>query len=332
MACTSVQVEAEKLRRQVADYLVGIRSLRDHAVLNQQAAELYQIFIAPIAGQLDRQRVLCVIPDDALNQLPFAALIAPGANHYLIEDFPLITNPSASVFIHMLQLARSKPARASQTFLGLSNPYSSSQSLFGLPALPAADKEINNIKGFYDQPRVLSHESATESSFVRQMGDYDVVHLAAHTLTDEQLPLMSSIILADEAVRAPADAPPGRVAFDGQLHAYEIAQHQLRRTRLMILSSCRSGATRVHGEALGGLAQAFFAAGVPSVIASLWEADDESAAELMKEFHRQYRYQGQSLGLSLQQAQLALIHNAVLRRRHPYYWAGYLLTGNGLTP
>jgi CHAT domain-containing protein len=80
---------------------------------------------------------------------------------------------------------------------------------------------------------------------------------------------------------------------------------------------------------LSGLAQAFLAAGVPTVIASLWDVDDDSTSELMREFHHQYRVKHQNYSESLRQAQCSMIHSADPRRRHPYYWATFLLAGNG---
>jgi CHAT domain-containing protein len=77
------------------------------------------------------------------------------------------------------------------------------------------------------------------------------------------------------------------------------------------------------------LVQAFLAAGVPTVVASLWDVDDESSSDLMRAFHYQYRVKHQNFSESLRQAQCSLIHGADSRRQHPYYWAAFLLAGNG---
>jgi CHAT domain-containing protein len=80
---------------------------------------------------------------------------------------------------------------------------------------------------------------------------------------------------------------------------------------------------------LSSLAQAFFAARVPSVIASLWDVDDESTSELMQLFHYHHRVKQRSFNEALRQAQCSMIQAVDPRLRHPYYWAAFLLAGNG---
>ena len=67
------------------------------------------------------------------------------------------------------------------------------------------------------------------------------------------------------------------------------------------------------------------------MIASLWEVEDTSTAKIMKNFHQQYRDKQQGFSPALRQAQLSFIQTADASHKHPYYWAGFLLTGDGLT-
>jgi len=229
-----------------------------------------------------------------------------------------------------LESTRAKKSGAPETFFGLSNPRFDQRRFSSLTALPSADQEIARAQVFYPKFFVLSRERALESTLVRQMGNYQIVHLATHILVNEQSPLLSSIVLASEGSRATEDQMPGGVDSSGVLQAYKIAQLKLQRTRLVILSGCRSGiGDYARGEALSGLAQAFFAAGVPTVMASLWDVDDESTAELMVSFHERHRTGKLDFGSALRQAQLSLIQAADSKRRHPYFWAAFLVAGNG---
>ena len=326
----SLELKTDQLRQSIKDYLEGIRRRRELPLINRQAAELYQTLISPIAGRLDRNRVLCVVPDGILSQLPFGALISPETGRYLIEDYAITVNPSASVMAQALAI-RGKKSSGAESFLGLGNPRFSRQRFPSLPALPSSEAEVNRVKSDYQKAQLLSRDQATESSLVRQIGESNIVHLATHVLINEQAPLLSSIVLAEEGHPPPvADRESGSEVFDGNLQAYEIYQLRLARTRLVILSGCRSAlGFYLRGEALSGLAQAFLAAGVPAVIASLWDVDDDSTAELMRAFHSQYRLQRRNFAESLRQAQCALITGADAKYRHPYYWAAFLLTGDG---
>src|SRR5262249_54438421 len=75
------------LQHKVREYLDKLRAGGNLEGLNRQASELYHWLIEPISKQLDRKSALCIVPDDVLQQLPFASLVSPETKHYLIEDF-----------------------------------------------------------------------------------------------------------------------------------------------------------------------------------------------------------------------------------------------------
>jgi CHAT domain-containing protein len=335
LVTADANVSADDLRTKVTAYLDGLRKRGDIEGLNGQAAELYQWLIAPIGRELDPNRELCIVPDGLLQNLPFASLVSPATKRYLVDDFSLVTNPSASVFARTLELSCDKQASGSGSFLGLANPRFDQQRFPKLHPLPSSDEELERIQSFYSDRRILSSGQATESALVNQIGNYEIVHLATHALSDKQSSLLSAIVLADEDNRPAGEAGeqnPGKVAFDGALRAHEIYRLKPERTRLVLLSSCNSGlGDQTRNEAMGGLAQAFLAAGVPTVIASLWEVDDESTAALMEKLHATHRMKNLAFGQSLRQAQISYLQSAPMRRRHPYFWASFIVTGNGLT-
>ncbi|MBO0720392.1 MAG: CHAT domain-containing protein, partial [Blastocatellia bacterium] len=326
------EIGSDELRGKVTTYLDELRKHGNLESLNSRAAELYQLLIAPIGKQLDPRKELCLVPDGILQNLPFAALVSPATNNYLIEDFSLVTNPSASLFARTLMESCDKQSSGSGSFLGLSNPRFDQQRFPKLHPLPSSEEEIERIQSLYPDSRILSRGQATESALVNQFGKYEIVHLATHALSDKQSSLFSKIVLAEEGDRPGAESSPGQVAFDGALQAHEIYRLKPEHTRLVILSSCSSGlGDQARNEVMGGLAQAFLAAGVPTVVASLWEIDDESTAGLMEKFHATHLAKKLAFGDSLRQAQISYLQTAPARRRHPYYWAAFIVTGNGLT-
>jgi CHAT domain-containing protein len=266
-----------------------------------------------------------------LQDLPFAALVSPESRRYLIEDFTLVINPSASVFARTLDLSRNKHRSESEPFLGLGNPSFDQQAFPKLYPLPMSEREIERIQSFYPQRLILNRGQATESALVKEMGKYEIVHLATHTLSNQQSSMLSTIFLAGESNSASGKQNPGRVAYDGALQSYEIYRLKPERTRLVVLSSCNSGlGNQARNEAMSGLAQAFLVSGVPTVIASLWDVDDEGAARLMEKFHAAHRVKKLVFGQALRQAQISFLQAAPPRLRHPYFWAAFIVTGNGL--
>ncbi len=73
---------------------------------------------------------------------------------------------------------------------------------------------------------------------------------------------------------------------------------------------------------------AVFVAGSPSTLVSQWQVDSSSATALMLGFHREWtRGAGMSKARALQQASLTMLRTPGLS--HPFYWAGFVLVGDG---
>jgi CHAT domain-containing protein len=335
MITAKSNIGADDLRKKVTAYLEALRSRAPLEQLNRQASDLYQLLIAPIGGRLDRNLTLCVAPDGALQDLPFAALVSPESNRYLVEDFTLVVNPSASVFARAIDLSLRKQKSEPEPFLGFGNPRFDQQRFPRLQALPASEQELERIQSLYPHRLTLNRRQATESALIKHIGEYEIVHLATHALSDKQSSMLSAIVLAEEPHFATRASVEGKKAdgltLDGALQAQEIYSLKPERTRLVVLSSCRSGlGDERRNEALGGLAQAFLVAGVPAVVASLWDIDDDSAAGLMEKFHVAHRVNKLSFSQSLRQAQLSFLQTSSVKRRHPFFWATFMVTGNGL--
>jgi CHAT domain-containing protein/Flp pilus assembly protein TadD len=334
VATATSNVSADDLREKVGAYLEALGARAPVEKLNRQASELYQLLVAPIDRRLDRNLTLCIAPDGVLQDLPFAALVSPESKRYLIEDFTLVVNPSASVFARAIDLTARKQRSGAEPFLGFGNPRFDQQRFPKLQLLPASEQELERIQPLYPHRLILNRRQATESALVSQIGKYEIVHLATHALSDKQSSNLSTIALAQESHLVTEGAQGKKidgVVLDGALQTKEIYNLKPERTRLVVLSSCRSGiGDEKRNEALGGLAQSFLVAGVPAVVASLWDIDDDSAAGLMEKFHVAHRVKKLAFGQALRQAQLSFLQTSSIKKRHPFFWATFIVTGNGL--
>src|SRR5262249_36584488 len=142
VATANSNIGADALRGKVNAYLEALRARAPLEQLNRQASDLYQLLIAPIGQRLDRNLALCVAPDGALQDLPFAALVSPESKRYLIEDFTLVVNPSASVFARAIELSSRKQRSVPEPFLGFGNPRFDQELFPKLQALPASEEEL----------------------------------------------------------------------------------------------------------------------------------------------------------------------------------------------
>src|SRR5262249_11569705 len=170
--------------------------------------------------------------------------------------------------------------------------------------------------------RMFIGTQATKGAVRRALAAGGVVHLATHADMNAHNPLFSHIALAHE----PGTGPAG----DTRLEVHEILGLQIR-SDLVFLSGCETalgaGAATdfAPGEDYATLARAFLYAGARNVVATLWRVEDRGAAELAGRF---YRYlPDQSIAEALARVQRELLKDP--RYRTPYYWAGYVLSGDG---
>ncbi len=328
---TSVDISPGNLKFIINDYIAKIHTRQNIEAIIAESSELYRYLILPVANQLNSTSPLYIIQDGILGQLPFSTLYSQETRRYLIEDYSIVTNHSMSVLVQTNALAAIKSDNANETFIGISNPRFSYRRFPGLPTLPSSEEEVIRASSLYQQSKLFSREKALESSTVSQIQNYNIVHIASHTIDSKDTPLTSAILLAEENQLAIKEKPWAGITFDGILQASEIHHLKLPITKLVILSSCRSGVgDYANGEAMGALAKAFFSAKVPSVIASLWDIDDSSSAELMYFFHHYHRNQSLGYAASLRQAQCSLIKGNNKNKRHPYYWGAFQLSGSDI--
>ena len=93
----------------------------------------------------------------------------------------------------------------------------------------------------------------------------------------------------------------------------------------MVLSACQTALGKeVTGEGLIGLTRAFFYAGVPSLVVSLWNVVDVHTPAFMLDFYQELDSRHDK-SRALQKAKLDLI--AKSRYAHPSFWAPFILIG-----
>jgi CHAT domain-containing protein/tetratricopeptide (TPR) repeat protein len=316
---TSINITEDGLSEKVKAYLETISHYStDDGNIASKSRELFSILLAPVIDRVGQDETICVVADKILNNLPFETLISAKTGRYLIEDFPIFYSPSSSLLVSCSERAAELGQADDQSFLGVGNPAFSSSAFKELKDLPYALAEVNSIAGYYRNPLILTGHAATKEAVWAEMPRASVVHLAAHSVLDEDFPLRSKIVLADKL---------HQTGDEGTLECQEIYGQRLPKTRLVVLSSCQSGIDRYYkGEGMMSFAHSFMAAGVPTVVATLWPLlDSESSANLMIEFHRNMVLEHLGIADSLRTAKLKLIKDG--RFRNPYFWAPFIVVG-----
>jgi CHAT domain-containing protein/tetratricopeptide (TPR) repeat protein len=267
---------------------------------------LSQLLTEPIAAEIAGAPTLLVSPDKSLRRVPFAELTGT-AGRKLVEDHAVVIAPSAVLAVAASARIWSMPKSA----FVLGDPRLDARTFAFLPVLPAAREEARRVAGLYAPESDLRlGEAATASALLRGFGRYMVVHIAAHVLANDDHPEMTALPLAQAT---PNDLMALTAADIRHLHAG--------RTRLVVLSAC-SAAGSEDSEGSRGLAEAFLGAGVPQVVAALWDVEDRAAEVFFEHFYRHLRA-GDEPPMAVRAAQLALLHGNNPKLQDPAAWAGY---------
>jgi len=326
---------------------------------SQRSYQLYKTLFGKIEPQLEGMTHIIVAPAGALSSLPFSLLVtedptgkAYGKQSWLGQKYAISHVPSIQAFY---ALRGSPPKRIPpKTLLGFGNPVlegaqtknsaeglakvgaecrvagpMSSATLRALAPLPDTATELKNVAAILgkDNSNLFLHEQATEPNFRAQnLRDYRVLYFATHGLLPGELKCQSEPGL----VLTPPREQAKTKETDGLLEASEIATFKLD-ADMVVLSACNTagGGGKFGGEALSGLAEAFFFAGARSLVVSHWQVPSAATAKLMSGM---FSTLGPDLkggsAKALQKAQANLIAKA--ETAHPFFWAAFVIVGDGL--
>ena len=347
-----LKVYAIKIKRiDLSNLVEKHRSLlsTNHPGFRQTGRELYDLLIKPAELYLKGKTAMCIVPDGPLWNLTFQAL-QTERDRYVLEQYAVYYAPSLQVLREMrkrsdrlqsLPLSKSEQKGASSLskaqipeFYAVGNPafggeaLARAQTLRNAPfvPLPETEREAEALAAEVYGPQasaVRIGTAAREDAVKAEMGRYRVLHFATHGVFDDRNPLYSYIVLASG----------GDSNEDGLLEAWELMKMDLK-AEMVVLSACDTARGRVgDGEGMIGMTWALFVAGVPTMIASQWQVPSESTTKLMLGFHKNVVGGGSSdrkisKAEAWRQAVLVMMNDPRYRMK-PYYWAGFVVVGDG---
>jgi len=221
---------------------------------------------------------------------------------------------------------------------------------FYFPPLPNAEREGEDLRALLPGATLLTKGQATKAA-LNQVRSPRLLHIATHSffLDDQQLTLAGergAQTLTDDPERAVQRLEQRGVRIEnpllrsglalagvnehkeddnGILTALEVTGLNLWGTKLVALSACDTGVGEVkNGDGVHGLRRALVLAGAETQVMSLWAVSDKATRELMVSYYRMLQ-EGQGRGEALRQVQLEMLKN--VNRRHPYYWASFIQSG-----
>jgi CHAT domain-containing protein/uncharacterized protein HemY len=318
----TINIKSKDLDKKIVDFhhIVSSRNL----AVRRPAQELYSLLLKPAMKQLQGIDNICIVPDGSLWNLPFQAL--DDGDKWMIDRYSIYYAPSLSVLHEIRKKRKGISDTTRPELLALGNPKLQGSTIenvrswyrrSSLESLPHAEEEVKMLGSLYgkDKSKVLVGDQAREEIVKGEASKYRVVHFATHGILDDKSPLYSRLMLASE----------DGAKEDGMLEAWEIMKMDLQ-ADMAVLAACETARGKVSaGEGMIGMSWAMFVAGVPTTVVSQWKVDSEATSKLMIEFHKRL-LQKKSKAEAMREAAIKIKDEFNI---HPYYWAGFVVIGDG---
>ena len=328
-----VTVTAAELNQGILAFRQALTDPQSDAITPAQ--QLYDWLLSPLEEALDLAQVdtLVYAPDGPLRYIPLAAL--HDGDRWVAERFQIshITAASLTDFDtrppEQLRVLAAACAVCSFSF-------EVGERQFQFQDLPFTTAEVETLAAQIPQTDTLIDRAFSPAEVSVRLGNYTVLHLATHAAFVSGQPDESFIVFGNGERATLRD----------------IRRWNLRNVDLVVLSACETavGETNLgNGTEILGFGYQMQRSGANTAIASLWQVNDQGTQVLMNAFYT--ALQEVPKAEALRQAQLTLIQGTDAatsassraaeitlvgaatgdrRLTHPYYWAPFILIGNGL--
>lgn len=308
----------------LSDFVNSVRSTSAYAsdpdsVIQQFASQSFQLYKILLEESLRPDSTfpipseIIILPDGPMSYLPFELLAVSDREVSTFQEMDLLiahanVSYSYSADPHFTQHEK---MQAKNPFVAFAANYSHTGS--ELQPLPGAKTEVSVLTKLLDGKSV-SGETLTKKRLIEMALESQVVHLAMHTIIDDERPSRSRF------------AVNGNPDLSEQLLAFELLNLKLN-SDLAVLSGCETGTGKLaRGEGVMSLSRAFAYAGCPSILMSLWKTDDQANRTIIEHFYAELKA-GSSKSEALRTAKLSYLNTADALSSHPSYWAAFVVVG-----
>lgn len=328
----SVPVKQEEVKQAIAQFKSALQKPSLDAKVPAQT--LYNWLIKPIENDLTQANTKTIIfaPDQYLRHLPLAALY--DGNHWLVERFSINNITAASLTNFNLQ-HQTKPRILAAAFSEKPSSLQVGTQEFKVVELPHAVREVKKLATIIPNTTILLGRDFNPEVMLPHLNDYNIIHLATNTVVLPSQPEESFMMFGDGS----------------RLPLPTVATWKLAKVDLVVLrgNNTAVGSQLPDGVEAMGFGYYVLNAGAKAVIASVGNIDDEGTQVLMHAFYQAIAKDNITKAEALRQAQLALVTGDVTTSSqqkekgivevhphaknhfsHPYYWASFILIGNGL--
>lgn len=319
--------------------------------------QLYRDLFADLRPAMAGVDHLIVVPAGPLSSLPFALLVTepPRSDDYraaewLVKRTTVSHTPSLAAFVALRSTRPAKTpdlpllafgdpalgaARAKGRLTALTaiagacrqDAVMPASTLMSLASLPDTAIEMQTVaRTLRASPASIHLGSGASEAALRgeDLSRYRVLYFATHGLLPGELKCQTEPGL----VLTPPAQAAATAATDGLLSASEVSALSIN-ADLVVLSACNTaaGGKALGGESMSGLSEAFFRAGARNMLVSHWQVPSAATTALMSSLFTKMAAGAANPADALRAAQLRLIADP--RTAHPFFWAAFVLMGDG---
>jgi CHAT domain-containing protein len=290
--------DLENFREMVADR----RALERQSSLDTFRQVGYRLFETLIKPTPDDTRKLIIIPDGALNIMPFEALLTgardgsnPAMLPYLLRRYVLASNFSVSVFRRQMSNGARVGPSANKPLLVIAPKAFPEDSRLSLDSARLSET-------FLGQVRIVRDPSKEQVVQLLNSG-YENIFFFTHASAGGREPYLQ---LYQDTL------------FLRELYATPIVAN------LVLLGVCESGVGwNQRGEGVHSLARGFAYQHVPNTVMTLWKVNESASLEIAIDFLYYHFREDFPLAEALRKAQLDFIGENPIASL-PYFWAGFV--------
>ena len=335
----TVDVSRQEINETILEFRQALEDPTRDAI--SPAHQLYQWLLEPLETDLAtvESRTIIYAPDGQLRYIPLSAL--HDGEQWVAERYA-VNNITAQSLTDWNRPPTEAPRVLAGAFANERVSYSVNvgDRMVEMRGLPFAGEEVASLASAMPNTTSFVDEAFNLSAVQSQLNEYDIIHFATH------------------AAFVPESSEESFILFGNgdRSTLAEVRNWSLQNVDLVVLSACETGLGGFgNGAEILGLGYQFQRAGARAAIASLWQVSDGGTQVLMDAFYAALN-NGYSKAEALQRAQQALITsdetvlegdrgNATIEiidtrtgqplerstdLAHPYYWAPFILIGNGL--
>ncbi|NEO54610.1 MAG: tetratricopeptide repeat protein [Okeania sp. SIO3B5] len=342
------RAEIEELAKQFREEITSL------SPVPETGNKLSEILLSPVANKLENKRLL-IVGDGILQTIPFAALPLPqnlNQTNYqpLIVNHEIVTLPSASSIAILREQVKGRTPAPKKVAVFADPVFEDNDPRFQTASQTKNETEtkdliamaltrsledflgvsFNRLEGTRQEAEAilalvpdnleqlsLDFDANRETAINPSLSQYQIVHLATHGLLNETQPELSGLVLS--LYDKTGKGKPGFLQLNDIFNLEMPAE-------LVVLSACQTGiGEEIRGEGLVSLTRGFMYAGAKRVVVSLWSVEDNSTAELMKNYYQKMLEIDKNPVEAMRETQLEMLSSD--NWKAPYYWAPFVVQG-----